>query len=371
MDRNPYFHPMEESEHIRNAVNILWKQRKNIIQWSIGVFVLSAILSLFLKNYYQATTTFYPASLDLSKPDHIFGNSVKEFEFYGSSQDLDRLLTICHSNELKDQLISEFGLYQHYEIDSSKALAHHKIRLKMDKLMETIKTKYDAIDLSIEDQDRELAAKMSNRARELINIASHQLIADRLQDVSKTYTSGIDQMQSRLNLLNDSLSALRKIYPIYNIEAQTETMANIATQVTSDLAGEQARYEALKNGKAPKDTLLYLMAKIKGLQTQLKSISGNDPTTSFSLSNFNKGVSMISSVSLTLERLQSQINEDKVRLQQTLNTMQSGAHAIITVSPAEVPNYKSRPKRSLLVIGITLLAAMAMCAYYLIKEINL
>jgi uncharacterized protein involved in exopolysaccharide biosynthesis len=359
---------MEETEQLRNAATTIWKKRKSIIQWSLAVFIISALLSLLLKNYYKATTTFYPASLDLSKPDHIFGNSVKELEFYGSNQDLDRLLTVCHSNELKDQLIKEFNLYQHYNIDSTTSLAHHKIRMKMEKLMDIIKTKYDAIDLSIEDHDRILAAQMTNRAREIVNIASHQLIAERLQDVSQTYATGIEQMQLRINTLNDSLSALRKIYPIYNIEAQTEKMANIATQVTSDLAGEQARYDALKMNKASKDTLLYLMAKIKGLQTQLKSISGSDPDATFNLSNFNQGVSRVSSVTEALERLQSQINEDKMRYQQTLNTIQSGAHAVITVSPAEVPNYKSRPKRSILVIGITLLSAIAMSIYYLIKE---
>ena len=105
---------MEETEHIRDAIRIIWGKRKTILQWTALVFICSALLSLLLKNYYQATTTFYPASLDLSKPDQLFGHSTHEMDFYGSSQDLDRLLTICHSNEIKDQLVRNFNLYQHY-----------------------------------------------------------------------------------------------------------------------------------------------------------------------------------------------------------------------------------------------------------------
>ena len=97
-------------------------------------------------------------------------------EFYGSSQDLDRLLTICSSNELKDMLVQEFGLFAHYKIDSSKILAKHKIRKKLDKLMSVTKTKYDAIELSIEDQDKSLATQMVNRARDIVNTLSHDLI---------------------------------------------------------------------------------------------------------------------------------------------------------------------------------------------------
>ena len=58
---------MEETEHIRDAIRIIWGKRKTILQWTALVFICSALLSLLLKNYYQATTTFYPASLDLSK----------------------------------------------------------------------------------------------------------------------------------------------------------------------------------------------------------------------------------------------------------------------------------------------------------------
>ncbi|MBK8282141.1 MAG: hypothetical protein IPK94_18935 [Saprospiraceae bacterium] len=356
---------MEETEHIRDAIRIIWGKRKTILQWTALVFICSALLSLLLKNYYQATTTFYPASLDLSKPDQLFGHSTHEMDFYGSSQDLDRLLTICHSNEIKDQLVRNFNLYQHYDIDSTGALAHHKIRKKLDKLMTIIKTKYDAIDLSIEDKDKILAASMANAARNYVNAASSQLITTRLMDVVRTYQSSIDDKQRRIDLLDDSLMFIRKKYPIYNIDAQTESMISIATNVSNDLSGEQARYEALKKSGAPRDTLMYLSARIKGLESQLKSINSGE---SFNLTNFNEGVSKVSSIEQAIERLQSQINEDRIRHQQTVTTIESGALSLITVNQAEVPIYKSRPMRSILVLATTFLSFVSLCLYYLLKK---
>lgn len=359
---------MEEPEQIKDAIKIVWDNMRAILGWSILVFITAAIGSLFLKNYYQATTTFYPASLDLTKPELIFGNSTKEADFYGTGQDLDRLLTISQSNEIKDRLITQFGLYAHYKIDSTKPLAHHKIRKKLNELMDVVKTKYDAIDLSIEDQDRVLASEMTNTARELVNLSANQLINDRLNKVALAYQNSISEKQNLLQTLNDSLIQLRKKFPIYNIDAQTESLSNIAAQVGNDLVGEQARYESLRKNNAPKDTLMYLQARIKGLETQLKSITQSVPgTVSFNLENFNEGVSRIQSLNLNIERLQAQMNEDRIRYQNTINTAQSNAPSLITITPAEVPIYKSRPRRSILVIAATFFAFLSLSLYYLLK----
>ena len=359
---------MEEPEQIRDAVRILWLKKKPIFSWSLVIGICAALLSLTLKNYYKATTVFYAASPDLAKPELIFGNSLSEPEFYGSGEDLDRLLTLCHSNEIKDHLISTFDLYRHYKIDSTRPFAHYKIRKKLDKLMEVMKTKYDAIELSIEDKDKVRAAGMTNEARELVNRTAVKLITDRLSAVSVTYQASIREKQALLHALNDSLYRLRKIYPIYNIEAQTESMSGIAAQVSSDLSGEQARYDVLKKNNAPRDTLMYLAARIKGLETQLRNITRSSAgIASFSLDNFNEGVSRIQSLDLNIERLNSQLNEDRIRYQHAVNTAGAAAPALITVSPAEIPIYKSRPRRSLLVIAATLFSALSLSLYYLLK----
>lgn len=360
---------MEEPEQIRDAIRILWDKKKPIFTWALLVGICAALLSLTLKNYYKATTVFYAASPDLAKPELIFGNSLSDPEFYGSGEDLDRLLTLCHSNEIKDHLISAFDLYRHYKMDSTRPFAHHKIRKKLDKRMEVVKTKYDAIELSIEDQDKALAAIMSNEARESVNRAAVKLITDRLSAVSVTYRASIQEKQALLHALNDSLYRLRKIYPIYNIEAQTESMSAIAAQVSSDLAGEQARYEVLKKSNAPRDTLMYLAARIKGLETQWRNITrSNAGVASFSLENFNEGVSRIQSLDLNIERLNAQLNEDRIRYQHAVNTAGAAAPALITVSQAEIPIYKSRPTRSLLVIAAALFSALSLSLYYILKS---
>jgi hypothetical protein len=45
---------------------------------------------------------------DVMKPEHIFGNSTKEMEYYGTGVDLDRMITVAQSGELLDLMIDFF-----------------------------------------------------------------------------------------------------------------------------------------------------------------------------------------------------------------------------------------------------------------------
>lgn len=362
---------MDQSEQIKDAIAIIWNQRKPIIRWTILSAIFAAALSLLLKNYYKATTTFYPSSLDLIMPDKIFGNSQNQMEFYGSGADLDRLLTICSSNELKDKLVNEFDLYQHYNIDSTKNLAKFKIRKKLNKLLYVTKTKYDAIELSIEDQDKHLAAQMTNKARDIVNESSHHLIVNRLEEMARLYQTSVNEKMAFVNKMSDSLSILRKKFPIYNIESQSETLGNLITELNSNLIGEQARYESLKKSNARKDTLGNILARISSMQKQIDALNGSGNGNTMSLSSFNEGVNKIAGIQSAIERTLGQINEDKIKLQNTQNTVASVANAVITVHAAELPDYKSRPKRSILVLAAALLTAMALSMYYLLRHYSL
>ena len=89
--------------------------------------------------------------------------------YYGDGKDLDRLLSISHSTGLIDYLIKEFDLYEHYKIDSTSSRGPTQMMVKFRKLYKPIKSKYDAIELSVEDTDNVLASNMANAAREKIS----------------------------------------------------------------------------------------------------------------------------------------------------------------------------------------------------------
>ena len=137
----------------------------------------TAIISLFLPNYYQSTTTFYAASPDLGMPDPV-GEMEKDRDYYGEDTDNDRILTIASSNEVIWYLIEKFRLYEHYDIDPSNRKSKDKIVKKFTKLYNVEKTKFEAIEISVEDKDSLMAAAIANEARVRTDIIAQSLMKE-------------------------------------------------------------------------------------------------------------------------------------------------------------------------------------------------
>ena len=159
----------KNTDNLLGVLKTLFKWKKQIFLVCLIAGIGSVIISLLLPVYFQATTVFLAASPDQAKPELIFGSGTLEGEYYGNENDIDRILTIAESSELFDFLIDTFNLYQHYKIDSTANRAPYRVKKKLAKLYDVAKTKRDAIELSVEDQDKELAAAIANTARRKIN----------------------------------------------------------------------------------------------------------------------------------------------------------------------------------------------------------
>ncbi|MGB3080784.1 MAG: hypothetical protein WBB31_17010, partial [Saprospiraceae bacterium] len=136
----------------------LYPWRRRIAYVTLTAFVLSVVVCLFMKNYYQGKTVFYAASQDLFKPEKVFGNSQNEVYYYGSGEDIDRIMTIGNSDEVIDFLIDSFDLWSVYKIKSGTPKAHYKLRKAFRENYNILLTKQDALELTIEDKDPERAA---------------------------------------------------------------------------------------------------------------------------------------------------------------------------------------------------------------------
>jgi hypothetical protein len=150
-----------------------------------------------MDTYYKATTIFYPSNQDLSKPELIFGGTIKVTEYFGTDKDVDRILEIAASNELVDYMIGRFGLFNHYGIDSASHEGRYWARLRFRDLYVVQKNRNDAIELTIEDTDPQLASDMANAAREKIDEFAQRLTKDSQAKLLASFDSNLKRKDSR------------------------------------------------------------------------------------------------------------------------------------------------------------------------------
>jgi capsule polysaccharide export protein KpsE/RkpR len=335
-----------EQNSLLGVLKSIFKWKKQIFFTCLIAGVGAVIISLLLPVYYEASTIFIVASPDQAKPELLFGEGSFDMDFYGDDADIDRVLTIAESKELNDYLTKKFDLYTHYDIDSTKEKAPYYVSLALSKHYDVKRTSKDAIELIIEDEDKETAAEMARSARMKIDEISQKLIKGSQSKAISTYETDITSKEALLRELGDTLASLRSQYNIYNVDAQTENLSEQYFKAQSKLAGSSSRLEALKTTPGiRRDTIAMLSAKIKGMEKQVDLFKEQ-------VDLLNEGMGQV----ITYERQYSEATKslglDKERLKQYNAAFKSNIPALIIVEDAQTPVIKSRPKRKLLILGV-------------------
>ena len=319
-----------------------------------------------MDNFYQATTQFYAASPDLAKPEPV-GIMSGDRDYYGEDEDIDRVLSLAESSQITSYLINKYNLYEHYDIDTSHIKAPFFVAKKLAKLYKVTRTKYGAIQLSLEDKERALCATMVNDARSKINELAQVLVKDGQKIQITRFEANIKSKEAEIKMLGDSLEKLRSQFDIYNPITQSEVLPELVAKAKSKLIRTETKLRLLGEANVPRDTLIYLESEVEGLRYEVDGLNQ-------ALVTFNKGMSPIQVLIEQHEESRRQIALDNERLKQLQAVYSSDFKAIYVIEAGVVPVVKSRPRRTILVLSAAIIAfvfsvlgALLLDAY---REIN-
>ncbi|MBL7782999.1 MAG: hypothetical protein JNM22_17345 [Saprospiraceae bacterium] len=367
---------MSNRDNLLGVFSTIYRWRKAIRNICLITLIGSIGITLLMDNYYQATTIFYPASPELANPELIFGYTSKVTEYFGSDRDLDRLVEIAVSNEVVDYMVGKFNLYDHYDIDSTSKQGPHKVRKQFRKLYSVLKNKNDAIELSIEDTDAQLAAVMANAARDKINAIGQRLIKSSQATLLATFEDNMTRKKSELTTLADSLNRLKKFYNIYDAGSQGGQLAENLTKAESEIIRGKARLEVLENNPLiPQDTIQFIKADVRAYERELSRLtSPSNKDDRLNLERFNEGLPQVSILADLHYQGRKQLSYDLERYNQILAAYKTDIPSLQLVESAEMPRIKSRPGRTVIVLAavvaaffFAVLAALVADAY---RDVN-
>jgi len=342
----------------------LYKWRKKLL-WSACLFIcISALGSLLLPNYYTAETTFYAASPDLAKPIPIGGDD-KDIRIYGDDRDLDRLFTIAMSHDLLFYLIDSFDLYTHYDIDTTDKKAKFKVREELLENYQTIKTKYGALHLIVDDKDPEMAANIANAARVKIGVLAQKIVKDSQSKLITTYDENILIKQIQSDSLARRLRRIKESSNIFETWGQSGLYTKMLSDATSELEDAKGKIDFYKKYPAYKDSVIRNMA-IESAATRKRDKANSE------LEKYAPVLSELKQMEQEQARLHDQISLDKERLKQLNATYSAPFTALHVVEEADIPVQKSRPKRSIIVLLTSLCGIMlSFLAVFVIENFKL
>lgn len=204
----------EQRNDLIELIRIALKWKKTIIITTCIAAIGSATFSwFFMPNYYKSSVNFYPANPVMTDRQVLYSNSLGEIEidYFGSSSDVDRILTLANATPTIDYIINKYHLMEHYGYDSTKSMARYKTKKKFIKNYKAVETEFGAIEVTIWDTDKDLAADMANHIALTIDNHNRDMLLRDKYIVIETFEDIINRKQAELNVLTDSLDYLMAI----------------------------------------------------------------------------------------------------------------------------------------------------------------
>lgn len=340
---------MDNPNNLLGVIQTMWRWRKQIIRICAITAIASIIICLLLPNYYKSSAIFYAASPNLAFPEPV-GMESRITEYYGEKEDMDRILTIAESRSVADFLINKYDLFDHYGIDSVGEKANFNVMKHFQKLYDVERTKFNAIQISIEDKDKDMARDMINDAWVKINELGQSIIKASQKVELATRHRTVENKELEMKKLNDTLSGLRSRYGIYNTLTQSDNLSSVLSNTQNALAVAQAK-KRIYTGKGGRfrDSVIVATANIEGATAMLEIHKTN-------IARFNEGMALVESLEEVQTEASEQLALNREREKQLESTLASEFTAIYLVSPGETAINKSRPFRSLLVLASVFLA---------------
>ncbi|MBB4079968.1 capsule polysaccharide export protein KpsE/RkpR [Lewinella aquimaris] len=337
--------PPSPPTHLLGVLRTLWQWRKPVLITTLAGAVLSVIVSLLLPTYYTGYTSFVVISPEQISIESTFGTGNNRIQFYGTGDDIDRLLSIAESNQLIDYMVDTFNLYGVYKLDSTTLKGPVRVREEFQSLYEVERNPRDIIELTIEDRNPRRAAAMATAARRHIDAINLSLI----RSIHQRNASGLEQEvtdgERRLNDLNTSLAEVRRQSGVYNTEAQSEALSMSSSAIDQRLAATEARLGAFReNGR--QDSIAKLTVDLAGLREGRKLLDGQ-------LDRLNASIGQIENMEEARIKANEALTESRTRLKQYQSVLSGDRRTLEVIEEAQVPLVKSSPIRWLIVVVTT------------------
>lgn len=292
--------------------------------------IASIIISLTMKDRFKSVVVFYPtttnsiakALLDVS------GNSKKDFLEFGEEAEAEQALQILQSDEIREWVIIQYNLYEHYRINPNAKYAKTRMMKKFARNVNFRRTEFNSVEIAVLDEDPVIAAGMANDIAARLDTVRNKIQKERARDGLKIVETEYIAMQHEVQLLSDSLDRIRQL-GINDYTSQSEVInKEYATAVSRR---DQPAIKALEEK-------ISILSKYGGVYVAMTD---------------------------NLELYRKQLAEIKMKYDQArVDAEQQLPHKMV-VNYAYPADRKTYPKRSMIVIGATF-ATFCMSIFFII-----
>lgn len=343
---------------------IVLAQRKRLILGITAAFAISAtIVSLILPPRYTATVTLLPPQQNssmggmlASQMSGVAGMAALAGASLGIKNPNDMFVAMFKSRTVEDAMVQHFGLMQEYHArylsDARKIFEGH---LTVDG-----NGKDSLIHISIEDRDPKRAMDLANGYVDQFRSLSQHLA---ITEASQRRLFFEQQLEQAKNNLADAEEALKKTElttGVIQLDSQARALINEAATLRAQIAAREVQIQGMQTyATGENGDVVQAQRELESMRAQLAKLGGSEggPSDELIVPKGRVPEAGLEYVrKLRDVKYQETIFDILARQFEVAKLDEAKQGALVqVVDPAVPPERRSFPKRTLIVVGATLL----------------
>ncbi len=217
----------------------LWKKRKTIIILTALGTLVSIVISLLLTPVYKSTAIVFPtatSTVSFSEQRNAKAGSMD----FGESEQAEQLLQILQASSIRDRIVEEFDLMNHYEIAEDDKVKHHKLTQQFNENFNFTRTRYGSIQIDVYDREPKQSMLMVNRIVDLIDTVKNELIRQRTGEAFKVAQRKKLILEGEIQIVAKAIDSLTQL-GVLNIDSRSGLYQ---AYVDAKVAGEKTEIKS-------------------------------------------------------------------------------------------------------------------------------
>ncbi len=352
-------------------LEVLARRRGLIIGLVVASTIAAVIISLFMPKWYAATASLLPPPDDsgsglaqLAAPTQPISGASRA---PGMITQNDVYARILRSRRISDRVIDRFGLKELWGMQTSAA-----IYKELSSRVNVSVADEGLLEISVEDRDPQKAADLATAYVEELIKLNRELLSASAKEKREFIEDRLEEVTEQLDSSRDVLQKFQLDNRAVNFDQQTR----LAIEQASSLKVSQAKLQldismAKRELGAENPVLQDKIRRLRFIEQQLNKLEwGGDDSSFFSLP-----VSAVPSLKGKFELLSTRVRVNESLYRSLLDLLEKArisekehAPTISVLDWPTVPELKSRPKRSIIVIGTFVLTLVFAVLLALVLE---
>ena len=353
---------------------VVSRRKKTILGVTLAAAVVAAIVSLLLPSSYTATTTILPPQQNQSASSALLGQigilSGLSGADLGLKNPADVFIAMLQSRTVQDALVNQFDLRSVYRVKR-----YQDARKKLNKRSEILTEKEGLISISVTDSDAKRAADIANAYVDQMRTLNQNLAVSEAGQRRLFYQQKLDAEREDLSHAELAVRQAQEKSGLIQPDAQGKAIIDAVATTRAQVGMKEVQLQAMRTyATANNPELKRTEQELAGLRGQLARLERS--TGSLGHGNLEIPTQRLPEVQLDYIRRARDMKYHEALYEFLGKQLEAArideakeAIVVQVVDKAVVPERRSAPRRTIIVVLTAFLALVLSCAWALVAEV--